>query len=119
MGDWLIQAVLVRYYGGPVCGVCDLHTKPNWFTCKSQLHLLPANYPTSPSLVPYTWLLSILQLNESVFDLALLAIIVTGPVIARIRIALMKHNDQSNLERKGIIWFTLPHQDRNADRAVT
>lgn len=56
-----------------------------------------------------------LQLNESVFDLARLAIIVAVPVMARISIALMKHNDLNNLERKGMIWLKFPHhQDRNS-----
>lgn len=80
-------------------------TKPNWFTCQSQHHLA-TSYPTLLSLVPSTWLLSILQLNESGFDLALLATIVTSLVIARVSIVLTKHNDQSNLEGKGIIWLT-------------
>jgi hypothetical protein len=43
-----------------------------------------------------------------------------------VAITVMKHHDESNLERRGFIWPTLPHynsslksQDRNSNRART
>ena len=45
-------------------------------------------------------------------------------IIVQVTVAVMKHHDQNNLERKGLIWLTLPSlfitegsQDRNSSRA--
>lgn len=113
----------MRLYGGLICGVRDLHYKTK--LAQVQIPAPPLNY-TLPNLAepcPYTWLLSILQLNESLFDLALLTIIDT--VLVRGTVAVMKHNDHSNMERKGFIWLMLPYrliegsQDQNSNRAIT
>lgn len=44
----------------------------------------------------------------------------TGPVFARVKIALIKHNDQSNLrEERDYLAYLPHHQDKNPKRAVT
>jgi hypothetical protein len=37
------------------------------------------------------------------------AVLEWGCVLVRVTIVVMKHHDQSNLGRKGLIWLTLPH----------
>lgn len=70
---WVIG--VVGQYGGFLCGVCDLHHKTK--LARVEILALPLTYKllelTEPS--PYHCLLSALQLNETVFDFAPLAVI--------------------------------------------
>lgn len=70
---WVIG--VVGQYGGFLCGVCDLHHKPK--LARVEILALPLTYKllelTEPS--PYHCLLSALQLSETVFDFAPLAVI--------------------------------------------
>ena len=40
-------------------------------------------------------------------------------VLVRVTIAMMKHHDQNNLERKGFIWLTFPHHCSSSKKVGT
>lgn len=68
----------VGQYGAFHCGVCDLHHKAK--LAPVEILALPLTYKLLEltELSPYHCLLSILQLNETVFDFAPLAVIDIG-----------------------------------------